>query len=221
MRERSRSLSLVYSGMYTGSMLGLALSPSMIASWGWASVFYVFGLAGLAWYVWWDRQAAAAPQDDPAISEAELRYIARNTAPPRPPLASIPWRLLLSKPATWALIVSHFCHNWGTFILLTWMPTYYNQAGAAARARGWGRAGPGAAAAAQQAAAAPGKGHSRATPAVPSRACPHRHRTPRRRCWAWTSSPRASSRCCPGSPWRWLPTWVAGSPTRSWSAAGR
>jgi ACS family sodium-dependent inorganic phosphate cotransporter len=27
----------------------------------------------------------------------------------------------------WALIISHFCHNWGTFILLTWMPTYYNQ----------------------------------------------------------------------------------------------
>jgi hypothetical protein len=24
--------------------------------------------------------------------------------------------------------VAHFCHNWGTFILLTWMPTYYNQA---------------------------------------------------------------------------------------------
>ena len=25
----------------------------------------------------------------------------------------------------WAIIVCHFCHNWGTFILLTWMPTYY------------------------------------------------------------------------------------------------
>ena len=39
----------------------------------------------------------------------------------------IPWRLILSKRPVWALILSHFCHNWGTFILLTWMPTYYNQ----------------------------------------------------------------------------------------------
>lgn len=39
----------------------------------------------------------------------------------------IPWKLLLSKAPVWALIVSHFCHNWGTFILLTWMPMYYNQ----------------------------------------------------------------------------------------------
>jgi hypothetical protein len=44
------------------------------------------------------------------------------------PTDTIPWRLLLSKAPVWALIVCHFCHNWGTFILLTWMPTYYNQA---------------------------------------------------------------------------------------------
>lgn len=71
------------------------------------------------------QQASLCPALQPP--QAELRYIARNTAPPRPPLSAIPWRLLLSKPATWALIISHFCHNWGTFILLTWMPTYYNQ----------------------------------------------------------------------------------------------
>ena len=39
----------------------------------------------------------------------------------------VPWKQILSKRPVWALILSHFCHNWGTFILLTWMPTYYNQ----------------------------------------------------------------------------------------------
>ena len=39
----------------------------------------------------------------------------------------VPWKQILSKGPVWALILSHFCHNWGTFILLTWMPTYYNQ----------------------------------------------------------------------------------------------
>ena len=43
------------------------------------------------------------------------------------PDTKVPWKLLLSKAPVWALILSHFCHNWGTFILLTWMPTYYNQ----------------------------------------------------------------------------------------------
>lgn len=31
-QERSRSLALVYSGMYTGSILGLALSPHMVTA---------------------------------------------------------------------------------------------------------------------------------------------------------------------------------------------
>ena len=130
-KERSRSLALVYSGMYTGSVLGLAVSPHMIQSLGWSSVFYVFGAIGVFWYLWWDRRAASSPVDDPRITPAEQRYIEVNTpqsrgGPPGAPV-SIPWKLLLSKPAVWALIVSHFCHNWGTFILLTWMPTYYNQ----------------------------------------------------------------------------------------------
>jgi hypothetical protein len=38
----------------------------------------------------------------------------------------IPWKLLLSRKEVWAIILSHFCHNWGVFILLTWMPTYYS-----------------------------------------------------------------------------------------------
>ena len=79
MRERSRSLSLVYSGMYTGSMLGLAVSPQMISGWGWPSVFYIFGLGGLAWYAWWDRQAAASPSEDPAIDE--VRGVGRRQGP--------------------------------------------------------------------------------------------------------------------------------------------
>jgi ACS family sodium-dependent inorganic phosphate cotransporter len=37
----------------------------------------------------------------------------------------IPWGKLLSRKEVWAIIVSHFCHNWGVFILLTWMPSYY------------------------------------------------------------------------------------------------
>ncbi|KAM2647676.1 hypothetical protein TB1_000896 [Malus domestica] len=38
--ERSRSLALVYSGMYLGSVTGLAFSPYLIHQFGWPSVFY-------------------------------------------------------------------------------------------------------------------------------------------------------------------------------------
>ncbi|MCI19002.1 sodium-dependent phosphate transport protein, partial [Trifolium medium] len=44
--ERSRSLALVYSGMYLGSVTGLAFSPFLIHKFGWPSVFYSFGSLG-------------------------------------------------------------------------------------------------------------------------------------------------------------------------------
>lgn len=124
--ERSRSLALVYSGMYLGSVTGLAFSPFLISKFGWPSVFYGFGSLGSIWFALWQLKARSSPSEDPEVSEDEKRHIlGGNTI--KEPVSSIPWKLILSKPAVWALIVSHFCHNWGTFILLTWMPTYYNQ----------------------------------------------------------------------------------------------
>ncbi|GAU39476.1 hypothetical protein TSUD_159090 [Trifolium subterraneum] len=54
--ERSRSLSLVYSGMYLGSVVGLAFSPFLIQNLGWPSVFYSFGSLGSIWFAFWLRK---------------------------------------------------------------------------------------------------------------------------------------------------------------------
>lgn len=124
--ERSRSLALVYSGMYSGSIMGLALSPHMVSRLQWPSVFYVFGFIGIFWFLAWEKNASSSPAVDNKISKEERDYITSQTIKQREG-TKVPWKLILSKRPVWALILSHFCHNWGTFILLTWMPTYYNQ----------------------------------------------------------------------------------------------
>ncbi|KAD3069122.1 hypothetical protein R6Q59_016889 [Mikania micrantha] len=124
--ERSRSLAMVYSGMYLGSVIGLAFSPILIQKFTWPSVFYSFGSLGSLWFVFWLSKAHSTPIEDPELRAEEKKYILGGSVS-KEPVTEIPWKLLLSKAPVWALIVSHFCHNWGTFILLTWMPTYYNQ----------------------------------------------------------------------------------------------
>ncbi|KAK7340264.1 hypothetical protein VNO77_20964 [Canavalia gladiata] len=124
--ERSRSLALVYSGMYLGSVVGLAFSPVLIQNFGWPSVFYSFGSLGSIWFALWLRKAYSSPKDDPDLGGEEKRLILEGNVS-NASVSVIPWKLILSKAPVWALIISHFCHNWGTFILLTWMPTYYNQ----------------------------------------------------------------------------------------------
>jgi len=134
---------LVYSGMFMGSMIGLTLSPQIIHTYGWPAVFYGFGSLGLVWLAFWVSRAAANPASDRLCTPEERTYIEANTLGNRsvdihsapgavavkaaPVTEGIPWKLLLSKKEVWAIILCHFCHNWGTFILLTWMPSYYSQ----------------------------------------------------------------------------------------------
>lgn len=151
--ERSRSLALVYSGMFLGSMTGLTLSPQIINNYGWPAVFVSFGSLGLVWLAAWVSLAAANPATDPRTTPKEKAFIAANTmgkgtvdihggghkaeavvAPTQAEaeaaekeVIEIPWKALLSRKEVWAIILCHFCHNWGTFILLTWMPSYYSQ----------------------------------------------------------------------------------------------
>lgn len=116
--ERSRSLSLTYSGMYLGSVIGLWLCPTFIVSFGWQSVFYIFGALGFFWWAFWQFQTTSTPEESRTISLKEKAYIARNMSTASSSLSNsngVPWKLLFSKPATWAIIVAHFCATWGKY----------------------------------------------------------------------------------------------------------
>ncbi|KAG6786784.1 hypothetical protein POTOM_008400 [Populus tomentosa] len=71
-------------------------------------------------------QAYSSRKEDPELSPRERKLILGSSVS-KEPVSVIPWKLILSKAPVWALIISRFCHNWGTFVLLTWMPTYYSQ----------------------------------------------------------------------------------------------
>ncbi|KAG2380325.1 Ascorbate transporter [Vigna angularis] len=73
--ERSRSLALVYSGMYLGSVTGLAFSPVLIQKFGWPSVFYSFGSLGSIWFVLWLSKAYSSPKEDPDLGVEEKKLI--------------------------------------------------------------------------------------------------------------------------------------------------
>lgn len=114
-QERSRSLSLIYSGMYMGSTVGLLSCPPLIAAFGWPSVFYFFGALGGVWFLLWSFFTAASPEDSTTISTAERDYIAAGSdyEPDAEP-KDVPWKTIFTNKATWAIIVAHFCCTWGT-----------------------------------------------------------------------------------------------------------
>lgn len=61
--------------MYSGSILGLALSPHMVEVLNWPSVFYIFGAVGLLWFWAWQSKSSSSPGVDATISDEEKNYI--------------------------------------------------------------------------------------------------------------------------------------------------
>jgi ACS family sodium-dependent inorganic phosphate cotransporter len=111
--RRSRATALIISAISLGTVFALPATGWLVREYGWALPFYLFGAIGLVWYAAWHVLARG---DAPASSSVESSQTAHR---------AIPWGQLLRLPAVWAIIVSHFASNWGLYVLLAWMPTYF------------------------------------------------------------------------------------------------
>ena len=73
--ERSRLATIAFCGSYGGLVLSMPVSGVLSDSFGWASCFYFYGVAGLIWYVFWLWLSFERPCLHPTISQEELIYI--------------------------------------------------------------------------------------------------------------------------------------------------
>ena len=121
--ERSRVMGFTLSGISVGNIIAFPLAAWIMLTLGWRSVFYIFGLFGFIWCLFWWRLASNRPEEHKTIQQEELEYITANR-PVINPIKQVPWKTLLTKVEVWALVINHFCVSWGFFMFLTWLPTY-------------------------------------------------------------------------------------------------
>lgn len=117
-------MTAVFGGLDVGSAVGLLLCGPLIHWFGWQSVFYLFAVLGLLWCLAWPL--CRPEQQD---SDLPTRMIGEGSPPPAkrmPP--NVPWGKFLRSPPVWAVIVAHFCYNWGYYTLLAWLPSYFEMA---------------------------------------------------------------------------------------------
>jgi MFS transporter, ACS family, solute carrier family 17 (sodium-dependent inorganic phosphate cotransporter), other len=122
--ERSRAVALLLSGVPLGTLFALTTTGWLVTRYGWPSVFYVFGGAGVIWACFWFVMARDDPARAPNMTAAE-RELLREHCIDANEKVTVPWRQLFSSPAVWALIINHFCSNWGLYLLLAWLPSYF------------------------------------------------------------------------------------------------
>lgn len=118
-----------HGAVFMSSRIGAAAAPPLviiiISSAGWRASFWIFGLLGVVWSVFWWRWFRDDPATHPSVSREELALITTST-PPRPDL-HIHWRDLLDLNLL-CICLMYFCIGYGLYFYLTWLPTYFREA---------------------------------------------------------------------------------------------
>ena len=108
------------------------MTPGLVSEFGWPSAFYSFGAIALLWAPFWfalpgHRETRG---DDDEIEDAETRrFIAESSAAEtKPPASFAIWTELIRRKEVRAICVAQFTQSWGMYGLLSWLPTYFNEA---------------------------------------------------------------------------------------------
>ncbi|KAK9734738.1 hypothetical protein RND81_04G160100 [Saponaria officinalis] len=132
--ERARAVGIAMAGFQLGSAIGLVLLPILMSKAGVFGPSVIFGLSGFLWVLVWLSATSSTPERSPQISAYEMKYILAKRQKLSQPNAKKtskatmipPFKRLLSKLPTWSLMVANAMHSWGFYVVLSWMPIYFN-----------------------------------------------------------------------------------------------
>uniref|UniRef100_A0A336LAC8 Sialin n=1 Tax=Culicoides sonorensis TaxID=179676 RepID=A0A336LAC8_CULSO len=126
-KERAQMAMFVNSGLCYGTVIGLQFSGIICDYINWEFAFYIFGVAGLIWYVFWLVIIKETPEKDTKITEQEKRLILSSIGDQGKRDIKIPWMDIFMSVPVWALIAAHFLHSWPSYMLMMHLPTFFSQ----------------------------------------------------------------------------------------------
>ncbi|NXH20008.1 VGLU3 protein, partial [Bucco capensis] len=129
--ERSRLATTSFCGSYAGAVVAMPLAGVLVQYIGWSSVFYIYGLFGIVWYMFWLLHAYESPAAHPTISSEEKIYIETSIGEGASLASaskfSTPWKRFFTSMPVYAIIVANFCRSWTFYLLLISQPAYFEE----------------------------------------------------------------------------------------------
>jgi ACS family sodium-dependent inorganic phosphate cotransporter len=119
---RSRSLSLIYSGHQLGTIVSYMASPALMSTFGWQSVFLVFGSLGFVWLAGWIPMILQQKQP---LTKSSPRLEPRSGE--KGAEESIPWRKIAASRSFWAIVCAQVSTGVGAGLSFSWLPTYFSE----------------------------------------------------------------------------------------------
>jgi ACS family sodium-dependent inorganic phosphate cotransporter len=131
--RRASAVGLMNSGIAGGSVIALICTPWLISVWSWQGAFYLYGLLGVVWFIFWVYSAQSRPSPLPEWQSTVA--LAPQLTPEAPPVVAadeqiyprLTIRRMLHSRAVWAIAIAHISINWSLYLILSWFPTFVNR----------------------------------------------------------------------------------------------
>lgn len=137
-----------------GSALAMLFVPYIAKNLGPKTQFNISGLTALAWLAMWSRVGSDCKEDncvssnsggsilppmteeggmdsEPAFNKKEdltplMRSRSHSNSNVEPTSRSrVPWGVLIRSSAVWAILSNNFAFHYATYVLMSWLPTYF------------------------------------------------------------------------------------------------
>jgi MFS transporter, ACS family, hexuronate transporter len=119
-RERALAIGIFNAGSNIGAIAAPMFVPVVAARWGWQAAFLFTGALSAAWLTVW-LLTYRTPEQQPALSAAELAYIRSD---PAQPSTHISWAQILRHRQAWAFIAAKFITDPIWWFFLFWLPKF-------------------------------------------------------------------------------------------------
>jgi MFS family permease len=127
--ERGRVQGVFFAGAFLAGGLTPVLVSYLEPRIGWRGVFIACGATGLVWAVSWYRWFRDEPRQHPQVGAEELALIesGRGAGGHHHAGADVV-RKFVGNPSAWALCLGYFSNSYGSYFVMTWLPTYLVEA---------------------------------------------------------------------------------------------
>ena len=124
-RERGRVQAIFLTGAFTMGGLTPTIVSKLEPLVGWRGVFVCCGLVGFVWCFFWWTWFRDDPSEHPGVSVKERDMIlAQRVQLGDHHGGREAVRKLASNPSSWFLCLCYFSNSYGSYFVMTWLPTY-------------------------------------------------------------------------------------------------
>jgi ACS family hexuronate transporter-like MFS transporter len=122
-RERSTAMGIINAGTAVGMVVAPPLIALVLSAASWRTVFFLTGVLGLAWTLWWHR-AYFPPDRHARLGDAERQELQSVMAAGASAERGLPWLELLRFRQTWGVVIAKFLSDAAWYFYLFWLPKY-------------------------------------------------------------------------------------------------